>query len=80
VHARVAGCAGESLEFLGCLFPQLQTFHVPLTRIADLLPAGLNGEVLLGQGNLGLARLAILGDQVAGEAGEMKIDHFTFAP
>ena len=40
------------------------------------MSAGLNGERLLSQGNLRLARVAILSDQVTGESREMEIGHF----
>lgn len=39
----------------------------------QFLLAGLDGEVALGKGNCFLARVAVLGDQVAGVAGEHEI-------
>ena len=39
----------------------------------QFLLAGLNGEVALGKGDRLLSRVAVLGDQVAGVAGEHEI-------
>ena len=76
MHAGLAGGAGEGLELLGRLLAQFQPLQVGGQGVGQLLPAGLDGEVLLGVGDLGLARVAVLGDQVAGEAGEVVIGHF----
>ena len=83
LHAGLAGRAGEGLELLArsaCAVPAAP--GRPPSASDNLLPAGLDGEVLLGDGDLRLARVAVLGDQVAGEAGEVVISHFpdgTFA-
>src|SRR4051794_32235187 len=49
---------------------------VPLVVAVDgrhLGPSGLDGEVRLGQGDLGLPRVGVLGDQVAGVARQAEI-------
>jgi hypothetical protein len=42
--------------------------------IGQLLAAGLDCEILLCEGNFRLAGVAVLGDQIAGEAGKVEID------
>ena len=46
--------------------------------VRKLLATGLHGEVFLRLGNRGLARIAVLGDEIAREAGEVKIGYFAF--
>ena len=76
LHARLPGRPGKGLELLRGLPPQFQPLKVGRQLIGQLLPAGLDGEVFLGRGNLRLLRIAILGDQVAGEAGKLVVRHF----
>ncbi len=63
------GRAGQGLELLGGLLPQLQPLDVGGGLVVQFLAAGLNGEVFLGLCNFRLARVAVLGDEIAGEAG-----------
>ncbi|MGI9168807.1 MAG: hypothetical protein ACR2FH_01335, partial [Caulobacteraceae bacterium] len=41
--------------------------------------ARLDGEIFLGVGDLGFSRVAVLGDQVTGEAGEVEIVYFALS-
>jgi hypothetical protein len=47
--------------------------------IVQLLAAGLDGEVFLGLRNFGLARVAVLGDEVAGKTGKVVIIELSLA-
>jgi hypothetical protein len=64
---------GEILELLTRLLSQVQAFRVGGVRVREFLAAGLDGEVTLGVGDLRLAGVAVLGDQVAGETGEVTV-------
>jgi len=59
-------------------FARGEALEVFLTLLGGLLLAGLNGKVGLRAGNGRLARIAVLGDEVAGVAGELVIGYFTF--
>ena len=83
LHTSVLCGARQGLEFFRCLFTQLKSFHVGSGLVAQLLATGLYREVLLGVGNLGFAWIAILGDEVTSEAGEVVVLHYlhrAFAP
>lgn len=69
LYSGVLGDPGQGLELFGGLFAQFEAFEVGGVRVGHLLTAGLNGEVLLGVGDFRLARIAVLRDEVAGEAG-----------
>jgi len=43
-------------------------------------PTGLDGEVGLGKSNLGLSRITILSDQIAGVAGQHEVFDFSLTP
>ena len=73
LHARLTGSTGKGLELLGGLPPQFQPFEVGRQLVGQLLPTGLDGEILLGRGNLRLPRVAVLGNQIAGEAGKLVV-------
>ena len=50
---------------------QPKPFHVCRRLVAQFQAAGLDGEILRSMGNFGFAWIAVLGDEVAGEAGEL---------
>jgi hypothetical protein len=72
-------CARQRLEFFGRLFTQFQPLQIGLGLIAQFLPSRLDGKVFLCLGDLGFARVAVLGNQIAGEAGKPVVVYLTFA-
>ncbi len=70
---RLARRSGEVLEFLRGLPAQLQPLQIRGVGVGEFLAAGLDGEVTLGLGDLRLPGIAILGDQVAGKAGQVVV-------
>jgi hypothetical protein len=50
------------------LLAQFQALQVGSSLIAELLTACLNGEVFLCLSNFRFARVAVLGDKIAGKA------------
>ena len=79
LHSGVLRRAGQGLELFGGLLAQFQPLHVGGGLIAQLLAARLDCEILLRMRDLGFARVAILGDQVAGEAGEVVVLYLALA-
>ncbi len=73
LNACFSGSAGKGLELLGRLLPQLQPFQVGDSLVGQLLAPRLEREVLLGVGDLRLAGITVLGNQVAGEPGELEV-------
>jgi hypothetical protein len=49
------------------------TSHIGRQLVGQFLTAGLDSEVLLGLGNFWFTRIAVLGNEVAGEAGELVV-------
>lgn len=58
---------------------QVEPFAVGGQSVGKFLAPGLDGEIFLGVGDLGFSRVAVLGNQVAGEAGEVEIVYITRA-
>jgi hypothetical protein len=58
----------QGLELLGGLFAQFESFDIGRGLIAEFLTARLNGKVFLRLRDLGLSRVAVLRDQITGEA------------
>ena len=56
-------------------FAGLNPFGVQQPLLDDFGPAGLDGEVGLGEGDLLLSGITVLGDEVAGIAGEQDVLH-----
>ena len=80
LHAGPLRGAGQGLEFLGGLLAQLQPLDIGGQLVGKLLPPGLDGKVFLRLGDLRLARVAVHGDEIAGEAGELVVLYRTAAP
>ena len=75
LYARVLGSTGERLEFLGSLPAQLQPFSVSGGLLTKFLAPGLYRKILLCERNFGLARVAVLGDQITGKPRQLVIVH-----
>lgn len=58
LHAGLASGTGERLELLRGLLSELQPLPVRGELVRDLLPASLNGEILLREGDLRLSGIA----------------------
>ena len=73
LHTCILCRARERLELFTGLLAQIKPLHVGGSLVAKFLPPGLDCEVFLGMGNFRFARVAVLGDEVAGEAGKVVI-------
>ena len=76
LNARLPSGSGQHLEFFRCLLTKLQSFEVRSLLIGQLLPSRFNGEILLGQRDFRLSRIAVLGNQVSRETRQLKVKDF----
>ncbi len=60
--------AREGLELFGSLLPKFEPFHVGGQLIRKLLATSLNRKIFLRMRYLWLARISVLGNQVASES------------
>ncbi|GEM_PF-2800605 len=70
----------QRLELFCGLFADLQPFTIRYPLVVQFLAARLYNEVLLGQGDLRLTRVAIHRNEVTGEAGEVVVLNFSLGP
>lgn len=80
LDTRLLGGAGQGLELFARLLTQLQPFEVGGRLVGEFLAASLDGEVFLRLGDLGFAWVPVLGDEVAGEAGEVVVLNHVHRP
>ena len=69
----------QCLEFFCGLFADLQPFTIRYQPVVQFLTARLYNEILLGQGDLRFARIAIHRNEVTGEAGEVVVLNFALS-
>lgn len=79
LHSGILRGAREGLELVFRLLPEFEPLDIRRVGVRKLLAARLDGEIFLGLRNGGLARISVLRDEVAREAGEVKIENFAFA-
>ena len=84
-HAEISVAAGLFVYHAGKLFFSAGKFRAGRYSLCfknslldDFKFSGLNGKIGLGKGNFLFARVAVLGDEVAGVAGEHQIIYGTF--
>lgn len=64
---------------LGKLGTGLDSLIIKNTLMHKLCPTGLHSEIILGEGYLRLAGIAILGDKITGIASEHHVIYLTFS-